>query len=416
MTLLQSLLVAAAIALPFATSSPCHAVSTTPAATPINNPISTPTATPRDCDRPEITAFIRYCIYTVGVFDPFCSWYLSFPNPTATVSTTDTYVIEEASYIFTTEGTDTILTRVFATASELETWVRSFTVDVYPDLQKREAEATPEVTPEVTPTPESTLRDIDIFETVFKPDENGSIFGFAPAVVTDACECFADRPPATQTDISYILTTTTIPFTETIASETVTSTSTDTIVSYMTISDIHTNTLSSNPTDCGTPASPTFFVQLRDADPERTDEWNDNYLAIMDGRWRGIEDSLDAGVVPNPSKRRALLLTIEPGTGYLKSAVDGRYLNTDYFNDLQLMYFTGKVSIDVRQFHYHVCSIVPRGDERELVCTVPQSAWKLDTYQTCPIYFEFYGLPIAAGAELSPKCFQKRFWIVDACV
>ncbi|KAF7547000.1 hypothetical protein G7Z17_g8017 [Cylindrodendrum hubeiense] len=381
---LHSLLVAL-IALPIVRSGPCQAIT------------SASTTTTRDCDRTEVNNFVRDSIESVGLFDQFCSWYLTFPNPVATTTVTSTWLSEEASFEFTTEGTITYLTHAY-TSGFSDTITRSFTVDVYPNIKKRNADSpdlpeetpttsttwTTPTTPEITPGPtEEPFDEIGWIKSKYAPDSNGSIRGVNTLDVTDACECWASRPPVTSTEVIWSVITTTIPITETIPEFTTTST-------------------------------------MRDADPTRTDEWDANYLAIMESDWRGYTDvpNADAAVVPNPSKQRALLVTIEPGTGYLKSALDGRYMNTDYFNNFQLVYFSVKSAIDRRQYHYHVCNIVQSGADRELVCTVPQSAWKLDTYQTCPLYNEFYGIPMVAGQDHSaesPDCFEKKFYLVDAC-
>lgn len=165
------------------------------------------------------------------------------------------------------------------------------------------------------------------------------------------------------------------------------------------------------PTSCGTQAQPTFFVQMRDVDRTSTDQWDNTYLSVSDGdEWTWISGEV--------SKSRALLVTIEPGTNYVREVQNGRYLNIDFFNDFQLLYFNTKSYIDAREYHYVVCSIVKVGNERELKCNAPTAAWDIHIWQTCPEYVEYYDTPLVFGAEFSkttPDCFEKKFYAIDAC-
>ncbi|KAF7550666.1 hypothetical protein G7046_g7941 [Stylonectria norvegica] len=419
MVMLRPLLVFA-LALPLATSSPCR---------------------PLDCNKPEVYSFAS-TVLELGVFDAFCTSYMHYDLPIATETITQSYTYDDVSYIYTTDGTVTYLEEAITSVSATETVTR--TIGFYPDIKQRDLELakrapdpksapaeTPDAVEKVTPETTPELAPSSTFETVsnptveneilippeLKPDYNGGVLGFDRRDVGDACSCLAPQPPPTATETSYIGTTITVLYTETIPEFTTTSTSTFTAHDYTYVSIVYTKTYSS-PTDCGDAAHPTFFVQMRDVNPDNSNQWNNNYLATRESIYRSDTIDPDAIVVAETSKQLAVLVTIEPGTGYLRTVNEGWYLNSDPYNNFQLMFFNSREVVDTRHYNYHVCSIVQTGSERELKCTVPENPWVLHVYQTCALYVQYYDTPMVAGESWSaesPTCYEKKFYIVDAC-
>ncbi|CAM1507240.1 Fc.00g068810.m01.CDS01 [Cosmosporella sp. VM-42] len=390
MVQLRSLLVSV-LALPLVTSSPIEERA-------IN------------CKDPKAKAFVSAARSLAGsLIDPFCTSFLHYKTKTKTV--TKSYTWEEGFAVEVTKGTITYITD--ATTTVPTTWFVTRTVDVFPNVKKREA------APE--PAPAQVTRRAELPRAALpqklKADSKGSVLGFASSVVSDACSCLVKKPTTTTTT-AYEFKTTTITYTVTIPKKTAWTTTTWTRLDASIISIVKTRTYA-NPTTCGDAAHPTFFVQMRDADPTSKDQYHNNYLAMIYSDRHGLPG--EAQALPDALKKRAVLLTIEPGTNYLKTVPEGLYLNNDYFNSFALLYFTPKAEIDKRSYLYHICKIMPRGTEKELVCEVPQSpqaSWNMKYFQTCPEYTEYYESPLVVGDEVSrtaPDCFQKRFYLVDAC-
>ncbi|KPM44475.1 hypothetical protein AK830_g2079 [Neonectria ditissima] len=382
-----------------------------------------------NCANSKVKSLVKTAKAVAGkTISPFCSSYLHYKSTTKTI--TETYTQQEAEWHFVTSGTDTYLEE--ATTKVSATTTMSFTEAVYADLKKRAAEATAVPAPTQPPVPamapaqvtqaaepDDDQDDQDIHERAvpqkLKVGYGGSVLGFPASIVSEACSCLVSKPkPATET--TYFVVTTLIPVTETVAETYTTSTSSYTWHDYSHVSIVRTKTLS-KPTNCGTEAQPTFFIQMRDVSPVNKDKWNNNYISLVESiEWRGVEN--DCGFLPTPYKNHAVLVTLEPGTGYLREVRGGRYLNTDYFSDFQEVFFNSKKWIDARTFLYIKCVIVKSGSDRELQCSVPNGFWKLAVWQTCPLYVEYYMNPIIFGAEWSaesPDCLEKKLYVVDAC-
>ncbi|KAF5019847.1 hypothetical protein F66182_8126 [Fusarium sp. NRRL 66182] len=274
----------------------------------------------------------------------FCSSYLRYRHKTRTV--TETHTWDDWEYTTVYSGTGTLVLQ--ETASATGTWIHTQTVGVFPDLKKRHVPEKRE--PAYAPPPAPTKR--------ITADRQGKALGYPASVVSGACSCLV-KPPTTKT------TTTTSPLrritewvtvSEYAATTTTTTTTTDTHYSYTT--EEHTKTYA-NPTDCGTPAQPTFFVQLREADVSRTDGYNNFYLSVMQSSGAGQ---------PNVTsdKKRAVLVYLEASTGYLRTVDGGLYLNNDPYSPLTLLRFHSKAWLDAREWRYNVCKIVQAGKEDEL--------------------------------------------------
>ncbi|KAH7171443.1 hypothetical protein EDB81DRAFT_778481 [Dactylonectria macrodidyma] len=361
-----------------------------------------------DCSKPkpQVKSFTKTAKSVAGTqISSFCSSYLKYKTKTKTVVETYTYtdVVDE----FTTDGTVTYLT--YATTYESATETVSRTIAVYDGVKKRDAAATPTITLNPTAAP-AQITDAPAYDDAeweegedegededegdeqeeldllgihgraipkkkkLKADSRGCVLGFKPKIVREACRCLVKKPkPTTETSYFAILKTTTVTYT--IPSAVAWTTTTETLHSYSYISSISTVTYR-KPTNCGTQAQPTFFVQMRDVNRTSTDQWDNTYIGVSDGNdWTYI--------VGEVSKSHAVLVTVEPGTNYLREVQNGRYLNTDSFNDFQLVHFNTKSYIEERGYHHIACSIAKVGNERELKCNAPTAVWGFHIWQTC---------------------------------
>ncbi|KAF5009730.1 hypothetical protein FDECE_4076 [Fusarium decemcellulare] len=348
------------------------------------------------CANPTVKAFASSARkFASKEVDGFCSSYLHYKTKTTTItssSTTWSYQLLTIS-----GGTTTDVSTISASATGTETVTQ--TIGVFPDLRKREAAYGP---PPPAPTRHITA------------DSHGKALGFSSGVVSDACSCLVTSPtPVTKTRTK--VATSTFVFTDREYATTTTTTTTSTHTDFSTTTRFSTVTYA-NPTNCGTPAQPTF-IQLRDVNASDTDAFNNDWLAtsLMDG-WRQaglIEDA----ITPSKDKKRAALLTLEPKTGYLRTVHGGRYLNNDYFAYLTTPSFMSKKDVDIRGFQYNACKVVQSGKVRELVCHAVGSAWDMRFYQTCQVYQDWYSRPFAIGNAWFPDigCSLKKLIIVDAC-
>ncbi|KAF4966582.1 hypothetical protein FSARC_5746 [Fusarium sarcochroum] len=262
----------------------------------------------------------------------FCSSYLHYKRKTKTVTSTHTY--DDWEYTTITSGTGTLV--LDETASATGTWTWTQTVGVFPDLKKRELEKRNAA---YAPPPAPTK--------YIKTDYQGKALGFPASITTTTWTHYSD---------------TTEESTKTYA----------------------------NPTNCGTPAQPTFFIQLREADPSRTDGYNNWYLSTTQGD-RFSSWGYGGGEAPNVTKdkKRAVLVYLEAKTGFLRTVDGGRYLNSDFFIDLTLLRFNSKQWIDLNEYWYNKCKIVQTGKEKELICHAEGSPWDMRFYQTCPEYVKW---------------------------
>ncbi|KAF4467195.1 hypothetical protein FALBO_5924 [Fusarium albosuccineum] len=335
------------------------------------------------CANPKVKAFASSARKVASKeVDGFCSSYLHYKTRTTTVTSSTTTWSYQLLTI--SGGTDTEVSTISASATGTETVTQ--TIGVFPDLRKREAAYGP---PPPAPTRHITA------------DSHGNALGFSSGVVRDACSCLVTSPPPVTKTRTKVATSTFV-FMDREYATTTTTTTTSTHTDFSTGTQFSTVTYA-NPTNCGTPAQPTFFIQLRDVN------------ALMDG-WRQaglIEDAITL----SKDKKRATLLTLEPKTGYLRAVHGGRYLNNDYFSYLTIPSFMSKKDIDVDGFQYNACKIVQSGKVRELVCHAEGSAWDMRFYQTCQIYEDWYSRPFAIGNAWFPDipCSLKRLIIVDAC-
>ncbi|KAF7541735.1 hypothetical protein G7Z17_g11904 [Cylindrodendrum hubeiense] len=378
------------------------------------------------CANPKVKSLIKTAKSVAGKqINTFCSSYLHYKSKTKTIVETFTYtsVVDE----FTTEGTVTYIT--FATTTVSGTVTVTRTIGLYEGLGKRDVAAGPTAAVDATATSaqitqaaeyddaEDSTGDIQerALPKKLKPDSRGCVLGFSASIVSEACSCLVKKPTlATTTSYFRIDETATATYTE--PSATAWTTSVYTAHDDLVLSKVSTVTIA-KPTNCGTEAQPSFFVQIRDVDRSSTDQWDNNYLSLINSaNYRGWEG--DAVLMAEAPKGRAVLVTIEPGTGYLREVRKGRYLNVDYFNSFQLPFWNSKAWIDARAFQYVVCKIVPAGNEKELQCNVPQSAWDIHIWQTCPLYYEWFGTSVVFGDEFSkttPDCFEKKLYLVNAC-
>ncbi|KAM0340601.1 hypothetical protein ACHAPU_010438 [Fusarium lateritium] len=348
------------------------------------------------CTDPKVKAFSSSAHKIASKeINSFCSSYLKYKQKTKTVTITNTY--DDWEYTTVTTGTGTLV--LVQTASATGTYVISQTVGVYPNLKKREIleKRNPAYAP---PAPTKYI----------KADRNDKVLGFQSGIVSEACSCLVKTPTKTTATefTNYRRITSWETVSEYATTTTTKTTTTSTHYSYTT--ELRTKTYA-NPTNCGTTAQPTFFIQLREEDSSRTDGYNNWYLS---------NTQTGGGGEPNVTKdkKHAALVYLEAKTGYLRTVDGGQYLNSDYFLDLTLMRFNTKKSIDDNQFYYNKCKIVQSGKEKELTCFAEGSTWDMRFYQTCPEYIQWYDTPIVIGAKLytdGPVCYLKRFMVVDAC-
>ena len=164
-------------------------------------------------------------------------------------------------------------------------------------------------------------------------------------------------------------------------------------------------------------AKPTFYAQLIDQDPGRTDQFNGQYLS---GVTVLKEEEDRVNYIPTTSDiTKALLFTLEAGTGRLTEWPRGRYANVDGYFDFQLIGLNSAAYLQLRTgSRYLDCTLATAAGAEYIDCTVT-NFWFLQYLQTCPLYQEYFDTPVVLGEEYStdaPECFKKRIKVVKACV
>ncbi|KAM0548458.1 hypothetical protein ACHAPJ_009944 [Fusarium lateritium] len=286
------------------------------------------------CTNSKIKAFSSsaYKIASKEV-NSFCSSYLHYKRKTRTVTSTHTYDAWDDTTI--TSGTGTITLEHIVSATGTSTVKQTF--GLFPYLKKRSLEKR---NPAYAPPPAPTKH--------IKTDYQGKALGFPASIIT-----------TTSTDYSY----TTERYTKTYA----------------------------NPTNCGTPAQPTFFIQLREADTSRTDGYNNWYLStIQSDRFSSGGYGGGERLTVTKDKKRAALVYLEAKTGFLRTVHGGRYLNNDYFVQLTLLTFNTKEYVNLTGYQYNKCKIVQNGKEKELFFTVAITYPKDLSSETQEKYFKAF--------------------------